>query len=87
MRYFFDIHDGKRFMRDADGSELSNIEHAKKEARATLPEIARTAIPRGDDHQAFTVLVRDDSGAVVYTATMTFSGLSLEHGTDSPSGS
>ena len=83
MRYYFDIHDGRHFMRDADGTELSSIEDAKKEARATLPEIARASIPTGDDHQAFTVLVRDGSGDVVYTATLTFAGLSMNVATGS----
>jgi hypothetical protein len=42
-----------------------------------LPEVARWRIPEGEDHRAFTVLVRDGGGTIVYTATLTFSGLTL----------
>ncbi len=31
--------------------------------------------PRDGDRQAFTALVRDESGLTVYTATLTFAGL------------
>ena len=41
-----------------------------------LPFVAKEVIPRtASDTQAFTVLVRDENNATVYTATLTFAGL------------
>jgi hypothetical protein len=75
-RYFFDIHDGNLFFRDPEGHECSNLSEVRQEAMRALPEIARQAIPNRDaDAQAFTVLVRDEQGATIYTATITFAGL------------
>ncbi|MGH1573994.1 DUF6894 family protein [Methylobacterium sp. P31] len=75
-RYYFDIHDGE-FRPDDEGTECADFEAARLEAMSSLPEIARFAIPRDGDNQAFTVLVRDENGAIIYTATLTFAGLSL----------
>lgn len=76
-RYFFDIHNGG-FQRDEDGIECANFEAARREAMIALPEISRWAIPADGDSQAFTVLVRDESGTLVYTATLTFAGLRFD---------
>ena len=75
-RYFFDIHDG-RFQRDEEGIECPSFEAARREAMVALPEISRWAIPGDGESQAFTVLVRDEGGTIVYTATLTFAGLKL----------
>ncbi|KQQ44640.1 hypothetical protein ASF58_20805 [Methylobacterium sp. Leaf125] len=75
-RYFFDIHDGNAFFRDPEGTECSGKEDVRIEAMRSLPEIARQFIPsRSADAQAFTVLVRDETGTMIYTATLTFAGL------------
>lgn len=42
-----------------------------------LPEVARWEIPKDGDHRSFSVFVRDESGAIVYTGTLTYSGLRL----------
>lgn len=76
-RYFFDIHDGQ-FQPDTEGTECADFEAARREAMVSLPEIARWIIPSDGDNQAFTVLVRDQGGAVVYTATLTFAALRLD---------
>jgi hypothetical protein len=73
-RYFFDLHDGE-FHRDDHGTLCADLDAARREAMLTLPEIARVAIPSGGDDQAFTMSIRDESGAVVYTASLTFAGL------------
>lgn len=75
-RYFFDIHNGG-FHRDEAGTECPDFEAARLEAMKTLPEVSRWEIPADGDMQAFTVLVRDEAGHVVYTATLTYSGLKL----------
>jgi hypothetical protein len=84
-RYFFDIHDGQ-FQPDTEGTECADFEAARREAMISLPEIARWIIPSDGDNQAFTVLVRDESGAVVYTATLTFAALRLDSGADAGRG-
>jgi hypothetical protein len=75
-RYFFDIHDGRILRRDPEGSECDSPGAVRSEAMTTLPLVAMNAIPKGDrDEQAFTVLVRDETGMTVYTASLTFAGL------------
>ncbi|QGY05921.1 hypothetical protein MMSR116_31530 [Methylobacterium mesophilicum SR1.6/6] len=76
-RFFFDIHD-RGFHRDNEGSECDDVDAARVLAMQTLPEIGRFAIPSDGDNQAFIVLVRDEVGAIVYTATLTFAGLRLD---------
>ena len=73
-RYYFDIHDGRSLMRDEVGSECDGPGAVRTEAMVALPEIARGAIPRDGDRQAYTVLVRDARDLTVYTATLCFAG-------------
>ncbi len=77
-RYFFDVHTGNRhsgFERDEEGTVCPDFEAARVQAMTTLPEIGRWEIPRDGDKQAFTLLVRNETGSIVYTATLTFAGL------------
>ncbi|TXN40688.1 hypothetical protein FV232_22140 [Methylobacterium sp. WL30] len=74
-RYYFDIHDGVAFRRDAEGTQCETPEAARHEAICVLPEIANTKIPKAGDQQAFMVMVRDEQNTVVYTATLAFAGL------------
>ena len=74
-RYYFDIHSGSSFGRDAIGTECDGHEGIRFEAMRALPSIARDEIPKDGDRQAFTVLVRDENDITVYTATVTFAGL------------
>ncbi len=74
-RYFFDIHDGTKFARDALGAECDGREDVRFQAMHALPSIARDEIPRDGDRQAFSVLVRNENDVTVYTATLTFAGL------------
>lgn len=83
-RYFFDFHDGESH-RDDHGTLCADLEAARREAMLTLPEIARFSIPSGGDDQAFTVAIRDESDAVVYTASLTFAGARLNQEVESAS--
>ena len=74
-RYFFDMHTGSTFARDAIGSECEGMKGIRHEAMRSLPAIVRDEIPKDGDKQAFTVLVRDSGNQTVYTATLTFAGL------------
>lgn len=80
-RYFFDVHNGNRhhgFERDEEGTDCPDFEAARVQAMATLPEIGRWEIPRDGDQQTFTVLVRNETGSIIYTATLSFTGLRLD---------
>lgn len=75
-RYFFDIYDGTKLVRDPEGHECSDMNEVRAEATRTLPEIAKQEIPRLEgDAQAFTVVVRNEARETVYTASLTFTGL------------
>lgn len=43
-----------------------------------LPDIAREQIPTDGDRRHFSVVVRDEAGNAVYTATLSFAGLWLK---------
>ncbi|MER2264443.1 DUF6894 family protein [Methylobacterium oxalidis] len=76
-RYFFDVHDGGPEFDDT-GTELSGPDEARAKARSLLPDIAREEIPKNGDQRTFTVMVRDESGHPVYSATLSFAGLQLQ---------
>lgn len=69
-RYHFDIDDGQREIIDDDGKELSSPDAAQEEALTLLTSFARAAL-NGDGSRNVRVTVRNDTGDVVYTATMT----------------
>lgn len=73
-RYFYDIDDGQ-LHQDTEGTECARLEEVRKEAMNALPEIARYAIPTDGDQQAFTVFARDEEGSLIYTATLTYTGM------------
>ena len=80
-RYFFDTFDGSRLIPDTEGLELQNIEMAKLEAQRALPDLARDALPDGDQ-KTFIVSVRDEAGQVVLRAALS---LIVEIAPDNPS--
>jgi hypothetical protein len=47
------------------------------EAMRGLPEIASDEVPADGDRQTFTVMVTDEDGKPVYTATLNFTGIWL----------
>jgi hypothetical protein len=68
-RYFFDTYDGHRLISDPEGIELKDVETAKAEAQKALPDLARDALPAGDQN-TFIVSVRDEAGQVVLRAAL-----------------
>ena len=76
-RYFFHIHQNGELSKDDEGTDLNNFESVRMEAMRVIPEIARHEVPRDGDRQAYTVLVTDEDGVSVYSATLTFAGLWL----------
>jgi hypothetical protein len=68
-RYFFDTYNGDRLITDPDGIELQSLEQVKIEAQRVLPDLARDALPDGDQ-KTFLVSVRDEAGQVVLRAAL-----------------
>lgn len=76
-RYFFDIHDDQGRHHDEEGTDLAGPEEARKEARRILPDIARHDVAGDGDRRSFVVMVRDEAGRPVYSATLSYAGLWL----------
>lgn len=72
-RYFFDYEDGELHP-DEDGIECADLARARREATLSLSEMTRFAIPADGDNKVFSMMVRDEAGTLVYTATLTFAG-------------
>ena len=70
-RFFFDVSDGDTFVRDEVGLELRDLDQVRTEAIDALPDIAREALPDGDE-TLFAVEARDEGGRVVFRATLNF---------------
>ena len=68
-RYFFDTYDGNRLISDTVGIELQNVDMAKVEAQKALPDLARDALPDGDQ-KTFIISVRNEAGQVVLRAAL-----------------
>src|SRR4051812_44276540 len=72
-RYFFEIDDGERRTPDDEGLDLSGLWEARNQAIAVLPDIARDVLPDGERRELVSS-VRDESGQLVYTATLSLVG-------------
>ena len=68
-RFYFDIDDGIQRTRDDEGTVLPDLETVRREAISVLPDLAREELPDGDNH-IFSCNVRDESGAVIFTASL-----------------
>ena len=68
-RFFFDIIDGASLARDDFGIELDDLDEARDQAVAILPDLARDALPDGDVHD-FTCEVRNEAGRIVFRAKL-----------------
>lgn len=73
-RYFFDLDGGERLFRDEKGSDLPDVQAAREEAIAVLPDIVR-AMVTGRDGKTLTSMIRDEVGNVVFGVKLTL----LEH--------
>ncbi len=76
-RYFFDIHANGNCTLDEVGTECASPDGARMAAMETLPAIAKDEVSADGDRQAYTVMVKDEVGQPVYSATLTFAGLWL----------
>ncbi len=55
------------------GKRLNTVTMALR----SLPDAAREVIPKDGDRRAFTVLITDEDGHPVYSATLNYTGLWL----------
>ena len=72
-RYFFDIADGDRVFRDAEGSELPDDAAAKREGKQALADMGRDIIPVGGSDTNLSVVIRDEHGREVASMSLVFS--------------
>jgi hypothetical protein len=72
-KFFFDTQEGQSVDRDTTGVDLPDEAAARAEAQEALADMAREKLPNGNKVD-FAVLVRDESGQEVYSATLKFEG-------------
>lgn len=72
-RYYIDSSDGSFSHIDSEGVELTGDEAARYLALDALPDMVREVLPDGDQRE-FAVHVRDESGRVIYSASLTLTG-------------
>lgn len=70
-RYFFDLHNGDGPVRDEHGVELSSQDRIPREIARILLDIARDELPQ-DDRLVISVTVRDERGAAISVASLTY---------------
>lgn len=75
-RYYFDLHDGQ-FIHDDVGVECADFDAVRREAKRALPAMALDVLPKDGDQHNITVIVRDESNRTIYTATLSFTGLTI----------
>lgn len=76
-KYFFDTFDGDNTALDADGIDCASRQVVQHRAIDALPDMAREMLPDGPN-RTFRVEVRDDSGDVVFRATLELQSVWLD---------
>ena len=69
-RYYFDIRDGNRFIKDEAGLELDGIEAVRREAVRALRGTVGDVLPDGDQ-RSVAVAVRNEDGKPLLMASLT----------------
>lgn len=64
IRFYFDVESGRETVRDLEGVEAADLAEALAEARSVIREMA-DAVCADDPGTAWTLVVRDATGAVV----------------------
>ncbi|WP_187193525.1 MULTISPECIES: hypothetical protein [unclassified Methylobacterium] len=63
--------------RDDEGTALEDFPAVRQHVLRLLPDIARDEVPDDGDRCAFSVVVTDEDGKPIYTATLNWTGLWL----------
>ena len=69
-RFFFDIDDGDRKIRDEKGVKAASLTEVRAGAVAALPDILQE-LSCGEDEKRLTLSVRDETDQVVLRLTVT----------------
>ena len=70
-RYFFDVDDGERSVRDEVGLALGSIREIEDETRELLHVLSLAEIGKGKP-RLFTATVRDGRGVTIYKGSVEF---------------
>lgn len=76
-RYFFDLRIDHDVQADDMGTVFDALEEVRKEAQRLISAVGYEELPDDRDRRTLTVLVKDEDGRPVYTATLSFAGLWL----------
>ena len=77
-RYFFDTFDDEKIISDDEGLELASFDLVKREATATLGELARDLLP-SSDRRSLAVKVRDEKNRSILVAELKFEARAYLH--------
>jgi hypothetical protein len=69
-RYYFDLRDGDRFIKDETGVELDGIEAVRREAMRALRGVVGDALPDGGQ-RSVVVAARTEDGKPLLMASLT----------------
>lgn len=69
-RYFFDLYEGPKFSPDEEGTDCASLEDAIVGAKRLLPELATACDVVGKDECHLDVIVRNEAGEAVFSATL-----------------
>jgi hypothetical protein len=76
--YFFDLHIDNDVQRDEIGSRFDSLSEVRKAAQKLLPAVGYEELPLDGDNRLLAVIVTDESGRPVYSATLNYAGLWLQ---------
>ncbi len=76
-RYFFDLHVDGDAQRDETGVMFDDLDEVRKAAQKLLPAVGYDELPQDGDQRALVVLVTDEDGHPVYSASLSYAGLWL----------
>lgn len=65
MRFHFNLHSAEEAIPDEEGSELADLEAARREARATVRELAIEDMRNGMSPRAWRIQIADPTGTVI----------------------
>ena len=72
-RYFFDLQDGAARFPDEFGDDFVSLEEAREHVQVILVDIARGAMPTGDE-RLFVCELRDEAHDIVYRGRLVYQG-------------